>query len=110
MSRDESFLNTGLSSALERRKTAEEQQRKQDRIYKRGKLTPGAEIILEWLNKEKETVYKNIAALPINIETTEENVKSVLLAYQMQLNFVDNLILKTKNVLREIPEEAKDEA
>lgn len=67
---------------------------------KRLKLTPAAEVIVSLIQEEKDKVTDQLRNLPMTIDTTEENVKSVLLAYQLNLRFIDSLQTKITNTMR----------
>ncbi len=105
MSRDDSFLNTGLSSAASRRLDAQTKQKTSERRSDRAHLLPGAEIILEWIAKEKKDT-ANLERMILNLES-EDNVRAQLLARQMHLTFLDSLTNRAKNILRTIPKEDK---
>lgn len=123
MSRDDSVLNTGMSSALERRIKRDEQIRQQDRQYTRGKLTPGAEIIKEWLLKERaamtdiskavtdfdpEFLQKSTPLARKLAVTDKELLQAFTLARLMNVEFIDTLLARVNNVLRKVPEETKE--
>lgn len=103
MARDDSFLNTGMSSQATRRVQYDRVQRSKAKSTVRAKLTPHAEIILEWIKEERRRV-ASIEDLIMNLDT-EDNARAILLAKKMHLDFLNTLTAKIQNVLREAPKE-----
>lgn len=54
--RKDNVLNTGMSSAVQRRAEARLESQKRKRDDERAQLTPGAEILLDWIDKDLATV------------------------------------------------------
>lgn len=107
MSRNDSILYTATSSAsLTTARTHEVREKKeatkQTRLDKQHKLKPSADIIGKILDGERALVIKEIADLPIKMETSEENVKEVLMALQRNLNFIDRMRTKVNLALKDI--------
>ena len=103
MPRNDSLLDTGMSSALDRRiaeKKNREERAKQD---VRQKLTPGAEIILDWIKQEEDDVV-NLKKMILDV-TNQERLLAQLYARQLHLQFLENLRNKAKIVLREVKTE-----
>lgn len=105
--RNDSVLNTGMSSALDRKQRIKALEQKSKREQRRAQLTPSAEIVLDWIEREKAEVTERVAALPINMDTKEQDIKSVLLAYQMHLTFLGTLKAKANNMLRTVPQNGR---
>lgn len=101
--RSDSVLNTGLSSAASRRVEARRQKAKEKREAAKAKLTPDADIILEWIDKEKADIV-NVEKMILAIDS-EENVVAQILARKMHIEFLNKLKTKAKNILRELPGE-----
>lgn len=98
MQRDDSVLNTGLSSALTRRRDAKLKQEQRDRDMMRSILTPSAEIILEWIAQEQQAVEKlNYTDLLLD---TDVNIRAQLLARQLHSKFLTKLGNRAKATLR----------
>lgn len=106
MSRDDSLLYTGATSASfssPKEQSVKEKQAlsKQERLDRRHKLKPSAEIINNILDGERALVIQDIASLPVDLNTSNQNVKEVLLAYQRNLLFIDRVRNKVNIALRE---------
>lgn len=104
MSRDDSVLYTGQTSAsFGSRPQPLRSDKRDEKIEKRTKLLPAAEIINEVIASEKRLVTEQLIRLPIDMKTTDEDVKSTLLAVQMNLAFIDRIHNKINNIMREQP-------
>jgi hypothetical protein len=103
--RDDSMLDTGMSSAISRRQAARTQEQKKKREERKRLLTPSAEIVLEWIEQEKSDVV-NLEKIILNV-ADEKFLQAQLLARQMHLAFLNNLKNKANNILRELPEDKK---
>ena len=98
MSRDDSILYSGASSASfssSRQKIVEKKREV------RGALQPAAEVINDIVISEKRLITEQLIRLPIDMKTTDEDVKSTLLAVQMNLAFIERFHNKVNNMLRE---------
>ncbi len=96
MSRDDSLLYSGSNSSsfASPKLRALEDKRQQDKDNRKEigqKLRPSAEIVNAIIDREKELVIKELANLPINVATTKENVKELLMAYQRNLVFIEHV-------------------
>lgn len=118
MSRNDSVLYTGATSASFSSPRAEELKAKrelkqQQRRDSQQRLKPSAEVINAILDQEKVLITKELANLPLNVSTTEENVKELLMTFQRNLQFIDRVKTKVNLALREsksdLPEELEDE-
>lgn len=98
--RNDAVLNTGLTSAADRR-MRERQEALHNKHQEQSKeFTFGGEAILQWIEEERANVIEDLAKLPMSVETTEENVKSELRAFQMHLNFLARFKVKARKELR----------
>jgi len=104
MPRNDALLNTGMSSALERRRAAIAERKKQERERKRSALQPGADIILTWIDQEMAEC-TDVRKLVMNI-STEQNAQAELLAIRKHIEFLVSLKARAQNILR-VHEEAK---
>lgn len=66
----------------------------------RAKLSDSEAILVELIANERKQVIEQLGNLPIGIDTTEEGVKSVLLAYQMHLAFLSSFSGRVSNIMR----------
>lgn len=98
--RNDAMLDTGLSSAVERRAQARSDEQRRKRSDQRARLTPGAEIVLEWIDKEINEA-ADLRKIIINV-ADEEHVKAQLLARQMHLTWLEDIKNRAKNMLREV--------
>lgn len=106
MSRDDSLLYTGSSSASfgsSKSKQLEEEREAKTEAKRelRHKLKPAAEVVNETIAGEKRLLTEKLMRLPIDMKTTDKEVKSTLLALQMNLAFIDRFHNKVNNILRE---------
>lgn len=93
-------LITGLHSgsfASNRPTRAKQSEKKRET---RNVLTPSAKAVKEMIDQERTKLTAQLADLPMTFESSEDNVKSVLLAYQMNLNFIKGFESRLNNVMR----------
>jgi hypothetical protein len=104
MTRDDSVLNTGATSASFG-STQEQKIRtelRDEKIEKRAKLKPAGEIVLAELQKDIDEA-QNINYLNIEQMLTEEHFKSELMARKKYLEKLIELKNRFNNLLRENP-------
>lgn len=106
MSRDDSILYSGSTSASFTSPRAKEVKDKQEEAKEQRreaghKLKPSAEIINAILDAEKTLIVQELANLPLNVSTTEENIKELLMALQRHLLFIDRVRNKITIALKE---------
>lgn len=101
--RDDSVLNTGLSSAAFRRQVARREAEAEVKQSKRSLLTPGAEIIIKWIDNEIEKV-ADLREMILNV-SDKDLLRDQLLAKQHHLAFLKDLKAKAKNILREVKQQ-----
>ena len=100
MSRDDSALYTGMSSAVARTIQEGKKELKKETAQTRGKLTPAAEFITSFIDQEISKT-KDISELIMDPTSADEDIKSLLLAKKMYLNMLTNLKTNINNKLRE---------
>jgi hypothetical protein len=100
MARDDSILNTGMSSSLSRRVHAEQTKKKQQKHSLKTQVKPVEGLLMEAIKAEKNALKDELAALPLNYETKEGSIKSYLLAQQMHIRFLDRFQTNMLNRLR----------
>jgi hypothetical protein len=98
--RSDGLLNTGLTSAAQRRAEDRARRQRELREGKRAAMTPGGAIIKEWIDKEIAEA-ADLRHIIVNI-ADEEHVKAQLLGRQYYLEALQRLKSKTTNVLREV--------
>lgn len=106
MARNDSVLYSGArTSPVERRK--QEAKEKQE---KRSRLLPSAELVLEALEKERETTKLDILKM-VTIATDKEMIKETIAALNLYDQSMIKLANKFKNILRDArePEDEDDE-
>lgn len=115
MARDDSVLNTGMSSAVDRKNAERVAKRKEEQANKRQALTTDGEIITAWIDKEIAKA-KDLSQMIINI-SSEKHVTAQLLGRQYQIKSLETMKAKAKNILRtgrlsqvRVPESEKSEA
>jgi len=95
--RTDELLYTG-SDSLQRREI-KNKERDEAKITKRSALTPSAEVVFNMIEKEKASVTNSLLGF-IQTDTTDENLKSTLIALKMYSGYLLELQTKVKNVLR----------
>lgn len=98
--RSDAILNTGITSAAQRRAEDRARRQRELREGKRAAMTPGGQIIKEWIDKEIEQA-ADLRHIVVNI-ADEDHVKAQLLGRQYYLEALQRLKAKTTNILREV--------
>lgn len=106
--RDDSVLSTGLSSAIARRAQARAEEQRKKRAGTRAQLTPGADIVLAWIDKELAQVM-DLEYMVMHLGT-EKDIKAQLLARRLHADFLKGLKARANNMLREVKTAEKKEA
>jgi hypothetical protein len=99
MSKDDSFLYSGLTSASSDKATPREIQR-EEKESQRIKLKPAAEVVLELLETERNKLY-DIRRIFIDRKTTDEEVKIERIVRERQALLISALEVKVRNILKE---------
>ena len=111
MSRTDSSLITGMSGASVNKSGRANEAREARRLAKEEKkahLTPVAQLIIDVLNKEQETVKLSILKT-INPTTSEDQVKATITALNLYDSSIKNLKTQLNNIMRSrISDEAED--
>lgn len=97
---NDSFLNTGMTSASSEPKTPREAQaeaKEQDRQ----KLKPAAQVVLDAIELERSKVTDIRSFIDASADT--ETIKHELMARQLYLSYLNSLEAKIKNILAEKP-------
>lgn len=98
--RDDSFLYSGLTSASTRQNAEKRAEDKKERQHQKSVLTPAAELIKTEIEKERLKT-TDITNLIMDPTSDEANIKALLLAKKMHLEFLSNFQTVIQNVLRE---------
>lgn len=98
--RNDSVLNTGITSAATRRAEERAQRQRDLRASQRASLTPGGEIIKAWIDQEIAEA-ADLTKIII-IADSEKNVRAQLLGRQYYIEALKRLKGKTNNILREV--------
>lgn len=96
--RNDSFLNTGMTSASTKPPTPRENQ-KIEKEQARAKLKPAADVVLEEIDKERAKVV-DIRSF-IDVQKDAESIKHELMARKLYLGYLNSLEAKIKNILAE---------
>lgn len=111
MSRDDSLLYSGATSASFAQPTPREVQRAQKQENQR-RLMPAADVVLELIDKERTNV-TDIRSLIIKSEDTADAVRIELRARELYLGYLNSLEGKVKTIMTVRPirkrKEAEDE-
>lgn len=97
--RDDSLLNTGMTSASARKVQEVKQKASEKKIEERNNVVPNADVVLEIIAKEKASIPNKVWALT-NSETSEESVRAILAGLRLYDEHLDNLSNQLQNVLR----------
>ena len=103
--RNDSFLNTGMTSSSTEPKTPREKQVK-EKEEARLKLKPAADVVLEAIDIEKIKV-TNLNSLPPVSDMSVESIKHELMARQLYLSYLSSLETKIKGILADKPKKGK---
>lgn len=99
---------TGMSSANARRLLQRQTIKSKETHSKASLLKPHAQMILDWIEKEKSNVV-NIEKIVLDV-TNKDNLHAQIIAIGMHLEFLNNLTIRAKNLLRIEANARKDEA
>jgi hypothetical protein len=99
MARDDSLLYTGATSASFK---SRKEDIHQEKIEKKGAITPAAKVVLDFIEQEKVNVC-DIRSLVLDRTTDEEDIKAELLARKLYTAYLSELQNKLKIILRTKP-------
>lgn len=99
MSKDDSFLYTGITSSSDKEPTLRELQR-EEKEQQRIKLKPAGDVILELLESERQKLY-DIRRIFIDRKTPDEEVKIERIVRERQALLIASLEVKLRNILKE---------
>src|SRR4051812_15913433 len=105
VTRDDSLIDTGLTSAASRKLAERQAKKTDDKQRTRALLRPEAEQLLAVIDKEKKKIAEDLAKLPFNFLEREDAVNVFLAAAQMHLKWCDDVKNELRNVLRLPPED-----
>lgn len=126
MPRNDDILDTGLSSAQERRVAAKQAERARERRDRQLALTPTGEIVTQWINTELDAM-KDMTKMAIDLKPDElreviplarrlnvsdaQLLQAQMMAQQMHIEFLKALKNRSKNILRQakVAEKKADE-
>lgn len=95
--RNDNSLWTGQSSVTRRVQKLEDKAR--EKQIKTKKLSPAADVVFEYIEKEKANIQKQVLTY-IQTDTPKEDVKSTLLALKFYSTYLVTLQNNLKNLLR----------
>lgn len=100
MSKDDSFLYTGITSASSDKAPTPREVQREEKESARIKLKPAAEVVLAELAKERERVI-DLRSIVLDRTTSEGEINTELLARKLYLNYLNSLEAKVNNILKE---------
>lgn len=107
MSRDDSLLYTGMTSASFQKAQEKKKERQSERTEERAKLQPAAEIVFSELAKDKAMLGEVLLSL-VDPDTPDNQVKEHLNAVRMHRGWIADLEARLKLKLRlQKPKKAK---
>lgn len=109
MARDDGSLYTGITSTSQRVQGVKEE-RKETKAAKRAELQPDAHLIIELIEKERQSVPDKVWELT-SAQTPADEIKAILGALRLYETYLSNLKNQVSNVLRtkEVQIEGEDE-
>ncbi len=109
MSKDNSFLYSGITSASSDIKTKRETQR-EAKIEDQIKLKPAADVVLELIQKERDAI-TDIRSIILDRSTTAQEINTDLIARKLYVGYLNGLESKIKRILTVRPskEEPSDD-
>jgi hypothetical protein len=93
--RNDKILYSGQTSVSKRLDKLEERAR--EKVSKQKKLSPAAEVVFDYIEKEKKSIQTQVLNY-VQTDTKEENLKSTLLA----LKFYDTYLITLQNNLKNL--------
>jgi hypothetical protein len=99
VSRDNSFLYSGITSVTSEPMTARELQ-KFEKEHVKQKLKPATAIVLDAIQKERDMIV-DLRSLVIDRTSTEQEVNTDLLARKLYLGYLNGLEMKIKQIVKE---------
>ena len=101
----QNFIESGLSSATERRAQARADKKRQAEAEQAAHLTPGADIIIDWIDAELAKVC-DLREMILHV-ADKELARDELIARKLHLDFLTDLKLRAKNMVRISDRESK---
>ena len=109
MSRDDSVLYSGVTSASSGRKPTARQAQREKKEQDQTRLLPAADVVLELIATELTNV-ADIRSLIIDRKDTEQEVNTELLARKLYLGYLNSLESKIKSIMAvRVPKEPEAE-
>ena len=108
MRRDQSYLYTGVSSAVQRNETRKAEQRRSKAESTRRELLPAGERLIAMIDKEIAEV-GDIMTFIVGANSTQKEVKEQLLAKKMNVEFLRKFKSAVNTILRESPKTTRKE-
>lgn len=93
---NDKILYSGQTSASKRLDKLEERAREKEKKQK--KLSPAAEVVFEFIGKEKQAIQTQVLNY-VQTNTTEKDLKSTLLALKFYDTHLTDLQIKLKSLL-----------
>lgn len=92
-------MNSGTVSKVDRERMARQKKEKQERLSKKQVIQPAIEPVLLEIDKEKK---RTILELMESIDTasTEQDLKSTIVALNLYKKSLDKLSIRLKNIMR----------
>jgi len=106
--RNDAIFNTGMNSALDRKRAMKLREQQSAKSAVRATLKPSEELVLRAIENEKKKVVSNLATLPLTFESHEEDLKAYLLAQRMHLDFITSFQTVMLNAMRARPEKTDE--
>jgi hypothetical protein len=97
VSRDDSFLYTGVTSLSNEPRTPRQLQ-KESKVIAKQKLKPAAEVVLEAIAKERDAI-TDIRTMILDRTSTEVEVNTELIARKLYLGYLNGLEHKIKSIV-----------
>lgn len=102
----QNFIESGMSSATQRRAAARAEARRKREEEKASQIVPGADIIIEWIDAELDKVC-DLRKMVLHV-ADKELARDELLARKLHMDFLEDLKLRAKNMVRVADRQAKE--
>lgn len=98
MAGNQNFIESGLSSATQRRADARAEKKRQQEQELASHITPGADIIIDWIDAELDKVC-DLRHMVLHI-ADKELARDEILAVKMHMDFLEDLKARAKKMVR----------
>lgn len=106
MSINQNFIESGMSSATQRRAEARAEARRKQEEAKAAQIVPGADIIIDWIDAELNDAC-DLREMVLHV-ADKELARDELLARKLYMDFLTDLKGRAKNMVRVADRQTKE--